>query len=118
MHGTADATPSHASPLAVPMISLSVMLDFLGHRDVAPFSSVASREQRVELAAGILLHGINGSGGNGIVLECVCSDGGPDDSTAASRQFNPGHAIEAGWFLLDYVRRYPDEAGDVLAMES
>lgn len=111
---------SHAWPLAVPMISLSVMMDFLQHGaegDVVAFKGLTGKEQRVEMAAAVLLHQLDGGSGNGIMLECVRSDGAPDLSTAGSRQFNPGHAIEAGWFMLDYLSKYPEEAADVLRLE-
>ncbi len=39
-----------------------------------------------------------------VVLEHTLPDGGFLD-TPEGRLVNPGHAIEAGWFLLDYARR-------------
>lgn len=39
------------------------------------------------------------------MLENVRPDGTFDFSVTDGRVYNPGHAIEAGWFLLDYARR-------------
>jgi len=37
------------------------------------------------------------------VLENVTSTGEADYSSMDGRCINPGHVIEAGWFLLDYA---------------
>jgi N-acylglucosamine 2-epimerase len=42
------------------------------------------------------------------VLENVRSDGSLDFSSPDGRLTNPGHAIEAGWFLLEFAVRTGD----------
>lgn len=39
-----------------------------------------------------------------VILECVAPGGKVEDASYDGRILNPGHAIEAGWFLLDYAR--------------
>ncbi len=45
----------------------------------------------------------------GLILENVCEDGSYCDSFEG-RLLNPGHAIEAMWFLMDIGKRLNDEA--------
>ena len=40
--------------------------------------------------------------------ENVCRDGTFENETADGRLLNPGHAIEACWFLREYVSKYGD----------
>ena len=42
------------------------------------------------------------------VLEVLDEHGDPLPGTAG-RHLNPGHAIEAGWFLLDYWKKHDPE---------
>ncbi|MCC7391069.1 AGE family epimerase/isomerase [Candidatus Sumerlaeota bacterium] len=44
-----------------------------------------------------------------LVLEMVGTDGKLVD-TPEGRLVNPGHAIEAAWFLMDYARKHNDES--------
>ena len=44
-----------------------------------------------------------------VVLETIAADGS-DLDTPEGRLLNPGHAIEMGWFLLDYARAVGDAA--------
>ncbi len=48
-----------------------------------------------------------------LVLETVAADGSLLDSPEG-RLLNPGHAIEAGWFLLDYLERSHNPEGSSL----
>ena len=51
-----------------------------------------------------------------LVLETVGDDGSVLDSPEG-RLVNPGHAIEAGWFLLRYARKIGDEGLQRLALQ-
>lgn len=46
---------------------------------------------------------------SGLILENVHPDGTPSDSFEG-RVLNPGHAIEAMWFIMDLAKRFNDQA--------
>ncbi|MBN3293718.1 RENBP epimerase, partial [Polypterus senegalus] len=50
------------------------------------------------------------------ILECVSTDG-QELPGCLGRHQNPGHALEAGWFLLQYATRHQDEKLKKLAIE-
>jgi len=52
-----------------------------------------------------------------VVLETIAADGS-DLDTPEGRLLNPGHAIEMGWFLLDYARAVGDDAAAQDALDS
>lgn len=84
-----------ASELAVPMILLNLIEEVNdpgedGYADLAKWCvKQIDKHVRPEL---------------GLVLETVGHDGTPIDSPEG-RLVNPGHAIEAGWFLMQYARK-------------
>ena len=45
---------------------------------------------------------------NEALRENVCADGTFDNETCDGRELNPGHAIEAAWFLREYAMKYGD----------
>ena len=47
------------------------------------------------------------------VLEVLALDGSPI-SGLEGRHLNPGHAIEAGWFLLDYWQKHDSQNDELL----
>jgi N-acylglucosamine 2-epimerase len=51
----------------------------------------------------------NPDGSDGLILENVLPDGSPSDSFDG-RLLNPGHGIEAMWFIMDIARRTDDKA--------
>lgn len=92
-----------ASPLNVPMILLNV-IDTLRQAGVLATDSSGNFDYEAEeewCISEILKHVIKE---NQITLETVGKDGsilpGYD-----GRHMNPGHAIEAGWFVLSYAQR-------------
>ena len=85
-----------AQTLAVPMILLNVLEEM-------PDSVRASMSQEVsDCIAAILRHHINGN-----LYENITKSG-DRKSTATARLLNPGHAIEAGWFLQHWARTLGD----------
>jgi N-acylglucosamine 2-epimerase len=50
------------------------------------------------------------------VLENIGIDGKPAFDVIDGRVINPGHAIEAGWFLLDYGNKYHDATAKSAAL--
>lgn len=52
-----------------------------------------------------------------VVLETIAADGS-DLDTPEGRLLNPGHAIEMGWFLLDYARAVGDAAAAQDALDA
>ena len=84
--------------LAVPMILLNVVEEVYGD----DFEPVA--EQVQQCLAQVRQHFVDG-----VVYENVLPGGTLHDS-ADGRLLNPGHAIEAGWFLKHWARRLKDEA--------
>lgn len=90
------------SELAVPMILLNVIGELAG----------SYPEQEQWCLARIRLHHrpeLN------LVLETVAADG-TLLNTPEGRLLNPGHAIEAGWFLLEYGERTGDPEGSLQTM--
>ncbi|MCC5877606.1 MAG: AGE family epimerase/isomerase [Candidatus Sumerlaeia bacterium] len=93
--------------LAVPMILLNLVDELngpggSGHEDICEWCVGQIRKHvRPELK---------------LVLECVGADGNPVD-TPEGRLINPGHAIEAGWFLMNYGKRKGDASLIKMALE-
>ena len=83
-----------AQQLAVPMILLN-LIDEVAGDDWARFAPDVDR-----LIRRMLLH-VDESG---LVRETVAPDGAVLDSPAG-RLLNPGHALEAGWFLMRWAQR-------------
>eukprot|EP00049_Salpingoeca_infusionum_P016280 m.330893 g.330893 ORF g.330893 m.330893 type:complete len:436 (-) comp16050_c2_seq2:121-1428(-) len=88
-------------PLNMPMIMLNVICELRTYNNDASFYS----DIAAECVPLIKMHVHED---RKCVLETVAPDGSFID-TPDGRLLNPGHAIEAGWFLLDYATRYPDE---------
>ncbi|XP_055964690.1 N-acylglucosamine 2-epimerase [Sorex fumeus] len=102
-------TPA-AESMAVPMMVLWLVLQ-LGEAD----EELA--DQFVELGdwcAARLLQHVQRDGH--AVLETISEDG-QELPGCLGRQQNPGHALEAGWFLLEYARRKGDAALRVRVIE-
>ncbi len=89
--------------LAVPMIMLNVMEEVYGK----DFGEVSDKVD--QCITKIKMHFING-----VVYENVLRSGGLHNSTQG-RLLNPGHAIEAGWFLLHWAKSLNDGALGELA---
>ena len=86
-------------PLNMPMIFLNVRREMIANqKHASPESAAAYRsEVRERSIADVLAH-VDAK--RRAVFENVGPDG-PDLSIPAGRLLNPGHAIEAAWFLLD-----------------
>jgi N-acylglucosamine 2-epimerase len=109
-------------PLNVPMIILNVVTELM--RCFFPGDASAPgglacdeakafyREEREWCAREILKHAHGTT-----VLESVRADGSADLSCPEGRLSNPGHAIEAGWFLLEYAQFTGDSALAARALE-
>ncbi len=59
---------------------------------------------------------------HGVVFENMPREGGPDLSSMAGRHTNPGHALEAMWFIMSSARRAGEEetvrqAADIVLRE-
>ncbi len=85
-------------PLAVPMILLNVIEVLVG----ADFARYLGEVK--DLIKAVKKHFINGK-----VYENILPEG-KDIHTAEGRLLNPGHAIEAGWFLMHWADRLKDSA--------
>eukprot|EP00730_Choanoeca_flexa_P007827 TRINITY_DN12397_c3_g1_i14.p2 TRINITY_DN12397_c3_g1~~TRINITY_DN12397_c3_g1_i14.p2 ORF type:complete len:276 (+),score=45.68 TRINITY_DN12397_c3_g1_i14:2834-3661(+) len=97
------ARPSHS--LAMPMILLNVICELRCYSGDATFE-----EKEVQRCLkGIKLHVHQD---REMVLETVQPDGSYLD-TLDGRLLNPGHAIEAAWFILDYNRRFGGSLGEL-----
>ena len=101
------------SPLNEPMITLNLIMELSRKlpREEALLFYAADRDAAV---AAVLSHA---DAGRRAVFEGVGPDGRPDLSTPAGRLLNPGHAIEAGWFLLDVAALLGDDALKKRALE-
>ncbi len=96
-----------AQPLAVPMILLNV-IEEIADDNIEPFrAEVDDCLRRVELHIKADTHH---------VLETVAPDGSRLDSPAG-RLLNPGHAIEAGWFVQHWAQRLRSEDLGQLAID-
>lgn len=89
-----------ARSLAVPMILLNLIGELDGDYG-GPMASEARRCAREALD--------HARAGTPFVLETIAADGTELDSPEG-RLLNPGHAIEAGWFLLDFAEQTRDDA--------
>lgn len=87
-----------ANPLAVPMMLLYVIDEVCREDDELRQAYIEDEEWAVQQ---ILKH-LQRKGR--VVLEKVTEEG-KEISGAEGRLINPGHAIEAGWFLLQYATR-------------
>lgn len=104
------------SPLNVPMILLNVISELRPRAGMAVTASEGHGfyDETVSwCVAEIQRHIVRGGGADGrgitAVLESVTpGTGAPDYATADGRTINPGHVIEAGWFLLAQA----NDAGD------
>ena len=86
-----------AQTLAVPMILLNVIEELCG-------DDYGAYYDRIELC----LENVDRHLINNKVYENI-SKSGDQKSTAAARLMNPGHAIEAGWFLQHWALRLKDD---------
>jgi len=86
--------------LAVPMILLNLMEEMQSAHPDLDFSRETHRR-----ANEILLHL---QPQLGAVLETVAPDGKPMPDIPEGRLINPGHALEASWFLIQHNRRRQD----------
>jgi N-acylglucosamine 2-epimerase len=109
-------------PLNVPMILLNVVNEMAtciptGHSLLTPPASLSDfyKDTVDWCASRILLHA-NASKGKGC-LENILPDGTSDFSTPDGRLLNPGHSIEAGWFLLEHARKRNDSVLEKRARE-
>lgn len=97
----------------MPMILLNIFMEL--SRDLSPADRAHFyRSQREWCVAEILKHVRPELK---MVLENIGADGSPDLSSPDGRLCNPGHAIEAGWFLLDCALAFGDEALKATALE-
>jgi N-acylglucosamine 2-epimerase len=101
------------APLNEPMITLNLIMELARPlpREEALRFYAGPRDAAV---AAVLAHA---DPARRAVFEGVGPGGKPDMSTPAGRLLNPGHAIEAGWFLLDVARFLGDGALEARALE-
>jgi len=88
------------SSLSVPMIVLWVADQLAKGEKNAPYKELMEKS-----TAEMLLHARHEEK---IVLENVAPDGSPLEG-GVGRLMNPGHAIEAGWFLLERAKKTADK---------
>jgi N-acylglucosamine 2-epimerase len=103
--------------LAVPMILLNLVAELRGDPSSATFHDRIDYEAiERDCVRRVLLHFDRK---RGLVRERVAPDGSPIDSPEG-RLLNPGHVVEAAWFLAEYARRVADAslAKDAFAMMS
>ncbi|MDG1491301.1 MAG: AGE family epimerase/isomerase [Planctomycetota bacterium] len=101
--------------LAVPMILLNLVAELRGDPGSATFDDRADYDAiERRCVADVLLHFDRA---RGIVREQVGLDGTPIDAPEG-RLLNPGHVIEAGWFMAEHAARVGDAAleADAFAM--
>lgn len=101
------------APLNEPMITINLIMELarpLPREEALQFYAGA----RDAAVAAVLAHA---DPTRRAVFEGVGPDGRPDMSTPAGRLLNPGHAIEAGWFLLDVAALLGDGALRARALE-
>jgi N-acylglucosamine 2-epimerase len=92
--------------LAVPMIVLNLV------EELAPEDYSAFQEQVDYCIAQIRTHFVDG-----VMYENVGSEGKLMPGLADGRLLNPGHAIEAGWFLLHWAEKLGDRSLRMFAFE-
>jgi N-acylglucosamine 2-epimerase len=91
-------------PLAVPMILLNVIEEIAG-------DDFDAYRQQIDTCIGrVRKHFVQGR-----MYEYVTNEGGLLPHLAQGRLLNPGHAIEAGWFLLPWAARLDDPSLQTLA---
>jgi len=95
-----EGAPASQS-LAVPMILLNLIEEVVGPGDHSRFNP------QVEACVERMLLHVDRQ--RRVVRELVAPDGSPIDSIEG-RLLNPGHAIEAGWFLQSWARRLGRQA--------
>jgi N-acylglucosamine 2-epimerase len=101
------------APLNEPMITLNLIMELarpLPRGEAIAFYAGA----RDAAVAAVLSHA---DPARRAVFEGVGPDGAPAMDTPAGRLLNPGHAIEAGWFLLDVAQFLGDGALRARALE-
>lgn len=104
-----------AQDLAVPMILLNLVAELRGSPESATFRDRADYDEiERSCVRRVLLHFDRG---RRLVRERVAPDGGVLDSPEG-RLLNPGHVVEAAWFLAEYAQRIGDRslAADAFAM--
>ncbi|GFN90864.1 N-acylglucosamine 2-epimerase-like [Plakobranchus ocellatus] len=111
--GLSVTPPSRTSSLAVPMILLMLIgqLEIMEPAHEASFSDLAQW-----CIDEVLKHAIKRDGVFA-VLESVGEDG-QELSGCSGRLMNPGHAIEAGWFLLERAIKHGRKDLQTLALEA
>lgn len=105
LRGPAPPGAPALSPLNVPMIELNLISELSRFFESAPERDAWRSEQRAAAVAAILTHWRPELGAT---LEHCTADGGVDSSTSQGRLHNPGHAIEAGWFVMEEGMRTED----------
>ena len=101
--------------LAVPMILLNLVAELRGDPRAPTFHDRSDYEAiERDCVRRVLLHYDRK---RNLVRERVAPDGTPIDSPEG-RLLNPGHVVEAAWFLAEYARRVADAnlAKDAFAM--
>ena len=94
------------SELAVPMILLNLVAELRGAPGSPTFDDRPDYDAiERDCVRRVLLHFDQD---RGIVRERVAPDGSPIDSPEG-RLLNPGHVVEAAWFLAEYARRIGDQ---------
>ena len=103
-------------PLNVPMIVLNVITELSRCLPPARSHEAAAfyAEERRSCASRILAHA---HAGRRCILENVLPGGKADFDTPEGRLMNPGHAIEAAWFLLEHARAERDEELETTSLE-
>ena len=104
------------APLNEPMITLNLISELGRRLPTARERAAFFAPEREAAVAAVLAHA---SSEHRAVFEGVCAASGrPDLSSAAGRLLNPGHAIEAGWFLIDAAELAEGEGGAAAALRT
>jgi len=91
-------------PLAIPMILLNVI------EEVSGSNFTYYQKEIIDLINEVKKHFVNGK-----VYENIYEDGSIEEKTSEGRLLNPGHAIEAGWFLKHWAIKLNDNNIDKMA---
>ncbi|QDV06756.1 Cellobiose 2-epimerase [Planctomycetes bacterium Poly30] len=96
------------SELAVPMILLNLVAELRGEPGSETFDDREDYDRiEAECVAKVLRHF---DAERGLVFETVGAGGERLLDSPAGRLLNPGHVIEAAWFLVQYAERVNDSA--------
>ncbi|RUS71156.1 hypothetical protein EGW08_021082 [Elysia chlorotica] len=113
--GFSVAPPTHVSSLSVPMILLMLIgqMETVEPARTAEFSALGDWCVQ-QISRHVVDRGANRGGL--AVMENVGQDGGLLPG-CSGRLMNPGHAIEAGWFLLERAAKTDSESLAALALD-